>query len=329
MRIFKASPSSVGKIMTESRGKTKAEIIEELRQKVEAEKVKHEELGQKVEAEKVKHEAIRDGLKSKENSADRILKLESKLQEAHDKILKFQTQLQEAHDLPDVQLSETCKTFLEDWFLDNFFERRIIANAKQMDKGNMVEGKSIAFAQRHFGKLLSKYEGDVLENDFIRGICDVETDAEVLEFKSCYTYRTMPYFDSKIENKEHELQLMCYLSEGMYNKEVGHVCYTLQDMPPEMLTDEVKRLSFRKPTDLEVFKHVIQFVYTADGFEDAVSICADFGFEIGKYNEMFKEIEPKYRFKSFELKRDEEVLAKIKQRVIECRAYIETLKAKM
>jgi hypothetical protein len=301
MRIFKASPSSVGKIMTESRGKTKAEIIAELRQKIEA--------------EKVKHDGIRDGLKSKENSAARIL--------------KFQSQLQEAHDLPDVQLSETCKTFLEDWFLDNFFERRIIANAKQMDKGNMVEAKSIAFAQRHFGKLLSKYEGDVLENDFIRGICDVETDSEILEFKSCYTYRTMPYFDSKIENKEHELQLMCYLSEGMYNKEVGHVCYTLQDLPPEMLIDELRRLSPRKPTDLEVFKHVIQFVYTADGFEDAVSICADFGFEIGKYNEMFKEIEPEYRFKSFELKRDEEVLAKIKQRVIECRAYIETLKAKM
>ena len=65
---FKVHCSAIGQIMTESRAKSKAEILAEL--------------DAKIAAEQLKHDGIKDGLKSKANAAEKIERLKSEQAEA-------------------------------------------------------------------------------------------------------------------------------------------------------------------------------------------------------------------------------------------------------
>ena len=292
---FRIAPSSCGDIMTNPIGKGKAQIISELRQKIEDAKSKHADL--------------KDGLKSKETLRQKIEDLAS--------------ELQEAHNLPDVTpLSEGCKTHLENWVTSKYFERKIQFTSKQTDKGNLVEADAIALVQKYFGMFLFKNEGEVVQNDFMRGVCDVVTHTFVAEIKSCYTYATMPYFETDAV-KKHKSQTQCYLS--LYDKPKGFICYILLDMPAEMLMDEVRRFSYRKPSDKDMFDFVLQFVYTNNGFNTAVSICTEFGFNIAQFSDKFKVIEDRHRVVVFEVERDDVYIAQIEQRVNDCQGYVNQL----
>ena len=292
---FRIAPSSCSDIMTNPIGKGKAQIISELRQKIEDAKAKHSDL--------------KDGLKSKETLRQKIEDLTA--------------ELQEAHNLPDVTpLSEGCKTYLKNWVISKYFGRKKQFTSKQTDKGNLVEADAIALVQKYFGTFLCKNEGDVVESDFIRGVCDVVADEYIIEIKSCYMHTTMPYFE-KTANKEHQIQTQGYLS--LYDKPKGFICYILLDMPAEILLDDVRRFSYRKPTDKDMFDFVLQFVYTNNGFNTAVSICTEFGFNIAQFADKFKVIEDRHRVVVFEVERDDVYIAQIEQRVNDCQGYVNQL----
>lgn len=233
---FKIRCSSIGEIMTDSRGKTKAEKIFDLKALI-------------VEAQ-AKADAIREGLKSKQNALDKVAKL--------------QAQLPILEALPEFELSETAKTFCETWVKEQLYERKKEFTSKQTDKGNRVEDSGIAELTEYFGwSFMTEKNQGRLSNDFMQGECDILPDETlVVDLKSSWDCFTFPLFDDAIPDKDYEWQIRGYME--LYARERGSVVYLLSDMPEEMIEKELRfklkegftKEEFEKARSFYIYSHL-------------------------------------------------------------------------
>ena len=209
---FKIRCSAIGEIMTDARGKTKAEKIFDLKALI-------------VETQ-AKADALRDGLKSKQNTLDKVAKL--------------QAQLPILEDLPDFELSETAKTFCETWVKEKLYDRKKEFTSKQTDKGNRVEDSGIAELTEYFGwPFMTEKNQGRLSDEYMQGECDIlPSDSLVVDLKSSWDCFTFPLFDDVIPDKDYEWQIRGYMH--LYAREQGSVVYLLSDMPEEMIEKELR-----------------------------------------------------------------------------------------
>lgn len=267
---FKISCSAIGRIMTDSKELSKAEKIKRLISDIE-ERI-------------VKRNALKDGLKSKDAATEKINSLTIEL----DVLRK----------LPDsINLSETCKTYCEDWVREQIYGRRKEFSSKQTDKGNKTEFDAVELLEGFYKWNFAAKNSSRKSNDFMSGECDIILHDTIVDIKSSFTCFTFPLFETKIPDTDYEWQIQGYMS--LWGKPKGMVSYVLMDMPDEVIEKELR--------------WKLKDGYTKEQYET----------EYMKY--IYSNIDTKYRVKSFEFEYDAKKIEQVEARVKLCREYIETL----
>lgn len=202
-------------------------------------------------------------------------------------------------------LGKTGKTYVNWRMVENIFGRKKEFSNKFTKKGDISENGSIEFISNHLGlNDIKKYDGDVFENDFMRGTPDVITDEFILDVKNSWDCFTFPFFNKEIPNMRYYWQAQVYME--LVGREDYLLVYVLSDTPQHLIETE-------------------SYYWCKDnGVEDKE------GDMLRRFeNRMtYSDIEDKDRIRVFEIKKNQEDIDKIKERVLECRKYIETLNYK-
>ena len=189
------------------------------------------------------------------------------------------------------QLSKTAQSYVETWIKEQIYKRRKVVTTKYMDKGNMVENESIAFAGRVLNADITKNE-QRYENELLIGTPDVITEDYVIDVKNTWDCFTFPLFYENVPNKDYYYQAQGYMAlTGLSHYKL---IYTLLDTPDSLIEREFK---YASELDYDTF-------------------AKDY---------RYSEIDEAYRIRIFEIERDEDVIDAINGRVIECRNYINNL----
>lgn len=226
------------------------------------------------------------------------LQLKEKRTEKQEEELK---RLIEKRDNPE--LSDGVKKHLQNCFISHVYGRQEEVKNKFVEKGNFVEEDSIT--------LISKFEGFLsknkihFENEFIKGTPDAISNDCAYDAKSSWSIFTFPMFDTEIENADYWWQLQGYM--WLTTKPKSKLCYCLINCPDHLIEDEEKRLYYRlKPVD-----------ETSSEFQDELNKL--------RKNLIFDDIPEDKRIKIFELNFDNSAIEKLKNRIIECRKYLNSL----
>ena len=189
------------------------------------------------------------------------------------------------------QLSKTAQSYVETWIKEQIYKRRKVVTTKYMDKGNMVENESIAFAGRVLNADITKNE-QRYENELLIGTPDVITEDYVIDVKNSWDCFTFPLFYENVPNKDYFYQAQGYMAlTGLSHYKL---IYTLLDTPDSLIEREFK---YASELDYDTF-------------------AKDY---------RYSEIDEAYRIRIFEIERDDDVIDAINGRVIECREYINNL----
>jgi hypothetical protein len=171
------------------------------------------------------------------------------------------------------ELSQTCKTFLHEWYANDNEE----IHSKYIDKGNMVELDAIDFMASELGYGIASKNTERLEDEYFTGECDVLVDDAVIDIKSAWNKKTLIDHAVNGIDKDNEWQIRGYMH--LYNKPNGIIFHALMDTPEE----------------------------------------CNYGNEV-----LYTDLTNNERWIAFEVANDAEIIEAIKERVIQCREYLET-----
>lgn len=199
-----------------------------------------------------------------------------------------------------VLLSQTCRTYLDEWMKEKVYGRRKEIHSKYLTKGLIMEDNSLDMAANHLGLGMLIKNDEQFSNDYSTGEPDAVPDPCVVDVKSSWDFSTFPLFDTECPNQDYWWQGQTYM--GLTDKKVFQLVYTLTDTPQHLIESEATRYCYANgydPNDIEIYKL----------FEDKMT---------------YPDISPKMKIRSFEILRDDDALLRLKERVNECRSYIET-----
>jgi len=270
MKQFKISCSSIGKIMTNGRGKSKAEKIAELSAK----------LGEA----RQKYDTLKDALKSKQTMGEKIAAMIGELDT-----------LNLAPDLPE--LSETAKSYCEQWAKEQLYERRKQFTSKETEKGNKTEIEAMDYAAQHLGWGWTVKNTERRANEWMEGECDLVVGDWIHDTKCAWDCFTFPLFEQAIPETDYEWQIQGYMS--LWQKPFGSVVYALMDMPQDYIDKEVR---FRLGNE-----------YSLEQYEAFVS----------QYR--YGHLPPHRRLKQYKCEYGPAKIEQINARVEQCRVYINHL----
>lgn len=289
---FYCSASQVGKIMTNPKGKSIREKLDEL---LSVSRAKLQTMELDLKDRKEKHAQMKPGLATTNKAAEMI---EKKIQQYKDYFEKTQNEVDELRKRVDEpNLSQTCITFLRKWADEKIYKRRVEFTSKMTDKGNLVEDDSINYASIHLGWGLVSKNPERFRNEFVHGEPDLILDNEIPDIKSSWTHETFPLYSAELENEDYAWQDLVY--QWLCDKPKGSVVFVLTSMPEEMIRKDAR---WKLP---EGYKE-----------EEYAEFAKQFQYD---------DLPPYLRIKQYDVPRDEEKIEAIKKRVLECRAYIETV----
>jgi hypothetical protein len=200
-------------------------------------------------------------------------------------------------------LSETTKTYLQELWIEEVYGRRKEISSKEIEKGNLVEDESIdllsKLEDRFFNKNAKRYE-----NEYFTGTPDIVEDDEVIDIKSPYDIWTFSKKDGN--DKDYYWQGQCYME--LTGKKKFRLAYVLTDVPLHLIEDEKRVLVYRLG--------LLGKEETAGYFEMEEQV---------EKNYTYSDIELKDRIKIFEFEYSDKEIEKAKQRVLECRDYLNKL----
>ncbi|MCH8067799.1 MAG: hypothetical protein IID16_00800 [Candidatus Marinimicrobia bacterium] len=201
-------------------------------------------------------------------------------------------------------LGKTGGTYCKDWLKGQLFDYQKILKNKYFDKGIIMEDESIDFVadQLDFG-FLAKNEKH-FNNEFMQGTPDIVLKDSIIDVKNSWDCSTFPIFDTKI-NQDYYWQLQCYMN--LCDKSKAKLIYCLLDTPDHLIHNEARWYSINQ------------------GFEELDNDI----YEQFHNNMTYKNVPDKLKIKVFDIDRNDTDIQKIKDRVIECRSYIEQLKKEM
>jgi hypothetical protein len=171
-------------------------------------------------------------------------------------------------------LSETCKTYLEEWAKESIYGVRKNIKSKYLTKGISVEDEAIEYYSEiaKLGFVLKNQ--DRFEDEFFTGTPDLIVGDTVYDFKSSWDCFTFPLFDTE-PDKGYWMQLQVYMELTGLKK--AKLVYTLQNTPDELEYDE--------PMD-------------------------------------YSNVPSHLRIKEFSFDYDPDFIESVKERVLECREYV-------
>lgn len=194
-------------------------------------------------------------------------------------------------------LSKTCISFLESWVNEIIYQRRVDFSSKQTAKGITVEDEAIIYASGFLNAGLISKNQSRYENEYMTGEPDLVTDDEVIDIKSSWSHATFPLYARELPESDYEWQVTGYMA--LCEKAKGRVVYCLMSMPEEMIYREAKfKLGYEYP-QAQYDEFAAQFRYDNLG--------------------------PELRLKEYAIEYDSDKVTAIEQRVLECRAYINSV----
>ena len=216
--LFKCRCSAIGLIMTEPRGKSVADKIDDLIIEISKKKDRLKD--------------AKPGLVSTAKLQASIIALEQQ----HDELVK---------DLGKPNLSETCKSYLKKWLFQELSGKRIQFTSAQTEKGNMVEDDAILYFSTIFPEMaLAIKNTRHFENEYLIGTPDVLAEGEnraieyVFDAKSSYNAGTFPAFEDELPEDGYDWQERGYMSITEAKK--GAILYGLMSTPDEILERQAK-----------------------------------------------------------------------------------------
>lgn len=209
------------------------------------------------------------------------------------------------NDRSGKNMGQTAKTYCETWLKEQIYNSTKEITTKQMQKGCEVEDVSIDFIADYLNLGMIFKNEERFENDFITGTPDIITSDTVIDAKNSWDCFSFPLFVNDIPNKNYYYQLNGYM--WLTGKIKSILAYTLIDTP----------------------EHLIE--------RDAYWWCKNNGFEeldgdiYEKFynNQTYKDVDYRFKIKTFKADYNPATIEAIKLRVIECRTYINELLCKL
>ena len=202
-------------------------------------------------------------------------------------------------------MGKTAKTYCEQWLKEQIYGRKKEFTSKQTQKGLIVEDNSIDFiAEQLKLGMLFKNE-DFFENDYMQGTPDIILPDLIIDAKNSWDCFTFPLFEDGIPTDAYDWQLQGYME--LTNKDKAILAYVLSDTPLNLIEKEAywwcKNNGYEE-LDMEIFREFVSRM-------------------------TYKNIDPKFKLKTYEIYKDEAKIKQIENRVYQCRDYIEILKLKI
>jgi len=130
-------------------------------------------------------------------------------------------------------LSETTKSYLQEWTKEQIYGVRQVITSKYLTKGIEVEQDSINFAEKVLGWDLAVKNEDSYEDDFFTGTPDVIFPRDkVVDIKSSWDCFTFPLFEDEIPTKDYYYQLQVYMHLTGLKK--AELVYVLMETPEDL-----------------------------------------------------------------------------------------------
>ena len=186
-------------------------------------------------------------------------------------------------------MGKTVYSYLDTWIKEQIYDRRKIVESKYFDKGIEVESKSIEFLADQLGLGMVFKNEQYFDNDYMTGSPDLVLPDEIIEVKNSFDCFTFPLFDSEPPNKDNEWQVQVYMA--LTGRKKARIIYTLMDTPADIVE---RQLNWAEESEHE---------------------------RIVRYHE-YSHLDAKLRIKSFDVAYDPIKIEAIKDRVIQCREYI-------
>lgn len=272
---FKIRCSAIGKIMTEAQTKSNSDKLQDV------------------------NFAIADTNSKIEACSEKAVKTRIKLE---DKAVLLQRQKTELERLiaegKDKSLSQTCKTYLNEWYVEHCYGRTKSFSSIQTEKGNAVEDDAITMLSMMDANIYSKNEQH-FENEFCKGTPDIVENDLIIDIKSSFDLFTFHAAKFGDLNMDYYWQLQGYM--WLVGAKRAQLAYCAISTPFSIVMKIINKARWEKG-------------YMQDLTEDEESQIW--------LNHTFEDIEPERRLHRFFIDRDEEAITRIEKRVGECRAYL-------
>jgi len=213
-------------------------------------------------------------------------------------------------------LTQTAKSYLNEIWLQNNYGYKEPVATKELQKGNLCEPESRSLIESvlkgptriEHRKVLNSKGVDRLENDFITGTPDHVLPDMVEDVKNCWSLRTFFNIDLDKEKKNLDYYYQgvgyCWLT----GRKKHRVCYTLNPTPEYLLEGEIRKKSY-------AFEHG----YDSIDFNEIEA-------QMIHNNELIKNMPLTDRIKYFEFDVTEEIIEKVKEKIILSRDYYKNIK---
>lgn len=155
----------------------------------------------------------------------------------------------EPKTLKEGPLSVGAKTAIRNMAAQDILGIDFEISDKKLEKGNLVEGHSLAMFNRVFGRQAVK-NTERRSDDYLTGECDTLDEAEVVDIKSAWSAATFPICPEDVaaaQRSLYEYQLRGYMR--LYDKPRARIAYCLVDTPEQLL-------GIYEPLPLHIVGHI-------------------------------------------------------------------------
>jgi len=197
-------------------------------------------------------------------------------------------------------LSETAKTYCEDWLKGQLYNRKKEISNKYTEKGLIVEDDSLDFIAKmlDLGMLLKNEQ--YFENEFMHGTPDAILPDLVIDVKNSWDCFTFPLFDTEIQNSDYFYQLQGYMH--LTGRTKAKLIYCITDTPENLIERECRNYCYK------------------NGYEMDIDLFNEFQAKM-----TYSDVPDNLKIKVFDINYSPETIEKINNRVFECRIYVESL----
>jgi len=129
-------------------------------------------------------------------------------------------------------LSETTKTYAQNWLKEQIYGMKYEIDSKYMKKGVLLEDEAIDSAIQWLDLPFTLKNESHFEDDFFTGTPDLILEDEVLDIKNSWDAFTFPLFDTEIPTKSYEYQLQIYMH--LTGKRKARLVYVLLNTPEHL-----------------------------------------------------------------------------------------------
>lgn len=217
------------------------------------------------------------------------------------------TEPQKKDDKLAGRLSKTAKTHLVQVYAGLIWGVGKDIVTKQMQKGIVAEEEGITLLSRVDKKFYTK-NADRKENEWVSGHCDIEEVDEIIDIKLSWDAFTFLANLTEECKDEYFYQLQGYM--WLWNKNKARISYCLVDTPESIRNDEKYRLLRKMDVATEENPDFLK------------------AWERVERGMIFNHISPELRVINQIVDRDEEIIAKIPEKVARAREFLQELHQK-